>query len=352
MQEIQINIKGAITMNKLLTIMFFMALSIAVMYGMADAISGQCSNCHTMHASQDGGLNDPAGNPMSGPNDLLLIGSGCPGCHTQNGLPSAPQVDKTTNLLAGGSYDTTTIATTDAKRHNVLDLGDSDTIDTPGNGGDSIMILDAPGQLTCAGAKGCHGKHVPGMDSDAGIKGSHHAAAGTTYRFLWIGVTDSPVAVLGEGVSDYEETVSDTSHNVYSAHATQGISSFCNQCHGEFHGETETGGPDSPWTRHPTDVALFTAGGAGWDSTLVDIHANDAPIGLIAIEAGVQTTTNNYYTGGTIDTTDTAVMCLSCHRAHGTVNDDLLRWDYSTILAGGTRDECLSCHYLQSDTPN
>lgn len=350
MREINAKIKGIKKTNKLLMIMFFMALSIGVMYGMADAITGQCSNCHTMHASQDGAAKDPAGNDLvSAPNDLLLIGSGCPGCHTQNGLPSAPQVDKTTNLSAGGSFDTTTIATTNAKRHNVLDLNnDSDTIETPGNNVDSVIVFTGPGELTCAGAKGCHGKHEPGMDSDAGIKGSHHAPAGTTYRFLWIGTSSSPTAVRGVGETDYEVNVSDTLHNVYSAHPTEGISTFCDQCHDEFHGETETGGPDSPWQRHPTDYALFS-GGAGWDSSLVDIHADDAPVGLIDISG--KTTTTNYYTGGAIDTTNTAVICLSCHRAHGTVNNDILRWDYSTIQAGGERNACLSCHYLQSDTP-
>ncbi len=329
-------------MKKLLTIMFFMALSVVAMYGMADAITGQCSNCHTMHDSQDGV-------DGGGPNDLLLKGSGCGGCHTQNGLPSAPQVDLTSNLSAGGSFDTTTIATDDSMRHDVQDLSltESAITSTPGKTGSILTV--APNALTCAGAVGCHGKHVTGMGSDAGIKGSHHAP-NATYRFLWIGTTTSPTAVLGIGDVDYEVTVDDSDHNVYSAHATQSISTFCNQCHNQFHGEPETGGPSSPWIRHPTDIALFS-GPVAWDSAKVNIHANDAPIALIAI--GANTTTTNYYSGGTpgLDETNSAVMCLSCHRAHGTANADLLRWSYATVLAGGAKSKCLSCHYKQSNAP-
>ncbi len=327
-------------MRKLVIVLFFVSLSVFMMYGMADAISGVCSGCHTMHNSQDGTAVDAAG-----PNSLLLKASGCPGCHTGAGVPDAPLVDKTTNLSAGGSFDITTIATDDSMRHDVQDISltESAITTTPGNAGDSVITLN-PNELTCAGAKGCHGKHVTGMDSNAGIRGSHHAP-NATYRFLWIGTTASPTAVLGEGDADFEVTVSNTDHNVYSAHATEGISSFCNQCHGEFHGTlaTETGGTVGPWKRHPTDYKLFV-GGAAWDETQTNLQADEAPIGLVAI--GANTTTSNYYQDGTIDTTNSAVICLSCHRAHGTANADLLRWTISS--AGSSADTgCLSCHYLQ-----
>lgn len=310
------------------------------MYGQADAISGYCGDCHTMHNSQNGTAVDG-----TGANELLLK-STCAGCHT-TGSAIGPQIDKTSGILAGGSFDTSTIATTAAKRHDVQDLSLTEAIGTtPGNSGDSIISLN-PNELTCAGAKGCHGKHVAGMDSDTGISGSHHGAADATYRFLWIGTTASPTAVLGIGDSDREETVSNSDHNVYSAHSTQGISSFCNQCHGEFHGTAadETGGTSNPWKRHPTDYKLFT-GGAAWNAASTNLNADDAPIGLVSIGANV--TTTNYYQDGTIDTDNSAVICLSCHRAHGSSNDDLLRWDYSTMNAGeGGTSGCLSCHYAQ-----
>jgi len=344
MKQIEKNTKEENKLRKILMITLFMALSVVMMYGMADAISGVCSGCHTMHDSQDGAVV-----ASSGPNSLLLLGSGCAGCHTSGGIVTAPLVDKTTNLLAGGTFNVT-VADDDSKRHdlNATDYtghAESAISTTPGNTGATIVV--APNALTCAGAAGCHGKHVAGMDSDAGIRGSHHNPA-ATYRFLWIGTTASPTAVLGIGEGDYEVAVSNTNHNVYSADGTQGISKFCDQCHAAFHGTgaAETGGSASPWKRHPTDYALFT-GGAAWTSASTNLNANDAPIGLITI-GGAVTEATNYYADGTIDETNSAVICLSCHRAHGSANPDLLRWDYSTMSAGGAGTTgCLSCHYLQ-----
>ena len=40
------------------------------------------------------------------------------------------------------------------------------------------------------------------------------------------------------------------------------------------------------------------------------------------------------------------VMCLSCHRAHGTPYRDMLRWDYSACDAGSANASCgcFVCH--------
>jgi len=40
------------------------------------------------------------------------------------------------------------------------------------------------------------------------------------------------------------------------------------------------------------------------------------------------------------------VMCLSCHVAHGSPYDDMLRWDYSGMIAGSGSDTdgCFACH--------
>ncbi len=340
-------LKGVNNMKRLLTIVFFVALSLVAMYGMADAIDGVCSDCHTMHDSQDGGT--VAG---SGPNSLLLKNSSCAGCHTGAGVAGAPLIDKVeASQLAGGTF-LAAVADDDSKRHDVQDLSLTESAitagNTPGNTG-SVIILD-PNDLTCAGSNGCHGKNnVAG--SDAGIKGSHHATS-ATYRFLWIGL-DGTTPVLGTGEPTYEGTSPGNSkHNVYSAHATQGISSFCNKCHDEFHGTAadETApqtGTDGPWKRHPTDYKLFT-GGAGWNAASTTLNYA-YPIGLVDI-TGVATT-DDYYQTGIIDQVNSAVICLSCHRAHASSQPDLLRFDYTntgTQKAGeGGTTGCLSCHYLQ-----
>ena len=39
------------------------------------------------------------------------------------------------------------------------------------------------------------------------------------------------------------------------------------------------------------------------------------------------------------------VMCLSCHSAHATPYADILRWDYSDMVAGGSGSGgCFTCH--------
>ncbi|MDY0351461.1 MAG: cytochrome c3 family protein, partial [Desulfobulbaceae bacterium] len=42
-----------------------------------------------------------------------------------------------------------------------------------------------------------------------------------------------------------------------------------------------------------------------------------------------------------------AVMCLSCHYSHAGPYDDMLRWDYTTMVAGGgttSPSGCFACH--------
>ncbi|MCK4488054.1 MAG: hypothetical protein KAU38_15015, partial [Desulfobacterales bacterium] len=44
------------------------------------------------------------------------------------------------------------------------------------------------------------------------------------------------------------------------------------------------------------------------------------------------------------------VMCLSCHRAHGTPNNDLLRWAYTMDAGSGTDNGgCFICHTTKGD---
>lgn len=44
------------------------------------------------------------------------------------------------------------------------------------------------------------------------------------------------------------------------------------------------------------------------------------------------------------------VMCLSCHRAHGSPYPDMLRFDYNMEAGGGTStDGCFKCHTNKDD---
>ena len=109
------------------------------------------------------------------------------------------------------------------------------------------------GQVTCAGANGCHGTHVALQDDNAGIRGGHHANAtgslttattvGNSYRFL--------IGIHGYEDSDYEYHPTASAHNQYKGVARTGadltdkttISWSCGECHGKFHTEAADVGP-------------------------------------------------------------------------------------------------------------
>ncbi|MDO8282732.1 MAG: cytochrome c3 family protein [Thermodesulfovibrionia bacterium] len=333
-------------MKRLLLAMCLVIVVAFAFYGTANAVGGVCSNCHTMHASQDGS----AGTPNA---TLLKSADECLGCHGGTGSGSgAPLVDKTggTGMPSGGSFNDD-YATSQTMTHNVSDLSvlaystaDQDTTllnDPPGNTMDGTgNALTA--QLKCGGTNGCHGNHTSAGSTDA-VKGMHHATK-VTYKFLKIAADNSGAGtnVAGTSSADYEQgTVDGTNHNIYAAGGTDSISQFCNNCHDDFHGATagETG-TASPWKRHPTDLLLTGA----MASATID-YVNTPFAFVSADRSGMATTTTTNYTAAKGN-----VMCLSCHRAHASNQPDLLRFAYSGLNAnagGGGTTGCLACHVNQ-----
>jgi len=360
----------------------------------ANAAMGECADCHTMHNSQ-GSL------PMrydsgSTPLPQLLRGD-CFGCHAQGagalaietiGVSRIPQVyhDDVVDL-AGGNFGyidgLTGSGASDAKGHNIPGLNgmavDATLAFPPGGiseaGHNDGNVLSSA-QLTCAGDPanegrfGCHGNRW-WAGPPTGITGAHHSnqsgtldpGAGETrpgysYRFL--------VGVKGYEDTDWQYTVSTTDHNEYygltnpiqlscsatHCHGNGGVrppdgtmSQYCATCHGNFHTLTVGAGDDtdgnssgigtgaSPFIRHPTDLALPAGEYAGY--TTYNLTAPVARTG--AVPAG---STDSITNGSD------AVMCLSCHVAHGSDYPDLLRFDYTTmdIGGGGPNDGCFACH--------
>ncbi|MEW6162918.1 MAG: cytochrome c3 family protein [Nitrospirota bacterium] len=363
-------------MRKTIIIGFVVMLSLVLVYGFSDAkVTGVCSNCHTMHLSQGGTTDTFEGVTVAGPINALIKATSatnpCVACHAgaagaTDSATGAPQVDGT-NGLAGGTFNTTT-ADTPAKVHNVSVLRTADstftatTLSPPGftasaplppaglTTGPSTWTIST-NQLTCAGTYGCHGKRDTTNPIKA-IQGAHHgntnidntSTAGTvatSYRFLY--------GIKGAEVAGWQET--DNAHNGYYGTDTQGesyqtISYLCSECHGNFHwhialgGTTEVGGT-SPWLRHPTDIALAASTGGIFTTdygTLGFAYNLETPV---AFESPVTTTT-------TFTTADARVMCLSCHRAHGSAYTDILRFNYADIKAGqAITTGCNRCHQRQ-----
>lgn len=359
--------------------MFILSVLIILLYRDSDAkITGNCANCHTMHNSQNSSVMadyGADGTPWkrTGPYKLLVRGD-CLGCHGMGGAnkiitisgSDIPQVYHTdsTGDLAGGNFAYILGAkgsgASDTKGHNVIDLGNIDDV-----------LTDAPGrfhspmakntELTCAGNNGCHGSRSfnasgSGLNS---LKGAHHQNVDgrcdiadqnhNSYRFL-------------RGVKGFEnngtykwQNYNADNHNEYYgdsipmsgdmcsnchippvmtvAPANKTISGFCATCHGNYHLLAGIGGDiNAPFTRHPTDVVLPASG----EYAAYTTYSPQTPVGRRAVPSSM---------GNTVTPGTDVVTCLSCHAAHGTDYADILKWDYSAMVAGGGgAGGCFTCH--------
>lgn len=320
--------------------MCFFAISTA-------AITGACSNCHTMHNSQHGGYaaRQTAGLslvPDPTPNAALLK-IDCAGCHSastagiwQDPTTRAPVVfnfGDPTNPLAGGNFKY--VVDSDSRGHNVVGITNAD-----GN----FLGKNIPGsttayfQISCAGNSGCHGDRSSSTDI-GGMKGAHHSiisgtldgsSLGKSYRFL------NGVAGAEDANWEYDRVI--IHHNEYkgtTTASTDSISYLCSRCHGKFHtwvgGPTEVG-TQSPWLRHPTDAILKSSGEyAAYTSYTLTAPVSRPDPDSIADHTVVRPGTD-------------IVMCLSCHRAHGSPNYKMIRWDYKNASLSTALSGCNVCH--------
>jgi len=353
------------------------------------AVSGECSNCHTMHNSQDNASMKLDSTPVVGSVSaecvqchatlrFVMLRMDCLGCHAQsingasNIISGSPQIihNAGTDLAAGNFRN---VFFDDANGHNVhgfdsaLIAQDSNLFNVP-PGYDSNFDPSTggyqpgyvTGQVMCAGQNGCHGNRDVVSQIDA-MKGAHHSddtllhyggsytetgqgsTVGTSYRYLY--------KVKGAEDSDWENTSGGTDHNEYrgldyAGRASQTwsdietMSQFCAECHGNFHSTSGLGG--DPWIRHPSDLSLPNQAPYS-DYTVYD---STVPVARISISDG-STQASNTVTPGT----DT-VFCLSCHRAHASPYPDMMRWDYIANCDSGVANVncgCFTCHTDKDD---
>ncbi|MEW6585533.1 MAG: cytochrome c3 family protein [Nitrospirota bacterium] len=372
----------------------FMVIALTT-FALGAITNSPCSDCHTMHNSQNAARMQLDDTPVSGSgagecldchadNRAALLRLDCLGCHAKgiNGSAAVitgwPQIALNTNAahLAGGNYKY--VFADDSLGHNVHGFGSLISMDSnlgntpPGYNANydpsagKYQVGQAAAQVMCAGQNGCHGNRDQ-VSPILAIKGTHHAndsmlkfgsidearhgggsggedyiTAGRSYRFLY--------NVHGGEDGDWEATVGVADHNEYKGAPFGGrgqtqnwshistISDLCAECHGKFHAGGLSGdsgiGSESPWLRHPTDIVLPNVDGYGVYTT----YSNEAPVGRATIPNAASSAVNP-------GTDDAIVICLSCHRAHASGYPDILRWQYpGTIAGGGGSGGCFTCH--------
>jgi predicted CXXCH cytochrome family protein len=343
-------------------------------------VTGLCVNCHTMHNSQNGS------DVSTGPNlNLLINKSGlstdvCVGCHSaalgttwKDAVTGAPivwnQSEPTFNPqqgLAGGNFHWVVI-NGDAYGHNVrgisaqdgtLDVAPGSTFIQAGCGESCHKSLTLPDYDTSGdynnGCEGCHQSVKHHSDHPAGLPAPSQAG---WYRFL-----SSPpghmVNVGGGGVfgiedPDWEFNPTSSTHNIYfggdSSVSTapdffESITAFCAGCHFEFHSPgfprfgVDNGGGGKPWLRHPTDVIIPDSGEFADKKVINTAYDPQVPVGKPDLTS---------FDPSLIEDGD-KVICISCHRAHGSDQPDMLRWDYNSMIVGTGESAagtgCFKCH--------
>jgi hypothetical protein len=336
---------------------FFLGIVLFLYSPAYAAISGQCANCHTMHDSQNGS-NVGADGQFS-----HLLNDSCIGCHTgTNSGGAIPYVLSTTeptygtDTLAGGNFYwvASGLGGNDTKGHNVLGVSSPDTnlAEAPGNpyGCASSCHMSLAVEQTAvsglgSGCEGCHLElkhHAPNA-----APGEVATEANGWFRFLAGHMGGANNGVQGIEDSDWEYTKAAGDHNEYLGNVgdhssstnsltTNTMTAYCCGCHGTFHEQVDSG----LWIRHPSDAVIPNSG----EYASYTAYSTQAPVARNTL-SGISATV----TPGT-----DMVMCLSCHRAHGSPYADMLRWDYNTQIAGGggggsDNTGCFTCHTAKDE---
>jgi hypothetical protein len=296
-----------------------------------DAGVAHCNGCHTIHNSQGGQLVDPDspdGNPWllvdATPSDTCLS------CHaTRLGavfavdpLNPAPQkgagnfiflLEDNLNDGHGGATDP---IHGDAAGHN---------LNAPGHGLAADGTLSAaPGGLFPASQMGCSSCHDPHGTEDFRML----YGAGRIVQEFYSFTAAAPDA---DGLSIFAGTESNANHTAYIG-TTGGMSSWCGNCHGNFHDNDAQLVHPSGSTLGGSIAAAYGLynGTAQWGTG----NPADSYLAAVPFEDPANTTTS---TAG--PSAGSIVMCTTCHRAHGSSAPDSGRWDFSVTLLSEDGDE-------------
>lgn len=253
-----------------------------------------CSDCHTQHNSANGEPMRTDNNPVPAP---LLLRRGTPlelclSCHDGSN-PAAPDVVAPVSYLpepAGGAFPDAGGFPIDPSASYAHHLNTPSPVVPPGGTQPMVLVCTT-----------CHDPH-----------------GNTNYRNLKtdpLKTNQAPATVIAsQGVT---ANGSNPSQVYVSTNITykSGMSAWCGKCHGSA----------DPGIDHPADRPL-------WGAVLANYSAWTA---TTLPRVPVHSPTDN-----TVPSQDDQVMCLSCHKAHGSTNPS------ATIHADGNTlaSTCQECH--------
>jgi hypothetical protein len=365
------------TLRKLILLIPCLVISLILFISITvqATLTGVCSNCHTIHNSQnsssvalsgtgvgwDGSGNLIGGNPEPVPYMNLLV-TDCVGCHSSSTPLTiitasgnrVPIVFNTagppTQMLAGGNF------------YYVFNNGDEFGHNVRGISAMDATLNLAPGsnflQFGCGGSchisltlpdfdnsgdfnNGCEGCHQSVQHHTNHTAGQQAPSAAGWYRFL-----SSPPGHFGVGGGgvfgiedpDWERNATTLIHNTYfggdgffpvGPDFFESISAVCAGCHLNFHDDSS-----SPFLRHPVDVVIPNAGEYGSGKVIDTPYNIDIPVGKPDLAS---------FDPALIENGD-MVICVSCHRAHGSPYYKMMRWDYKSTTLATALSGCNTCH--------
>ena len=320
---------------------------------------GHCDACHSMHNSADNPIGVGRGGVETGftaGNSILTKGSDasstCLNCHKRNGGYGVLSSDGS-NMNAGGDFwwvandyqypgRSEGSFNTDPgmnRGHNIIaaDYGltvvDEDNLTAPGG-------TYAAGLLGCTSCHDAHGQVAGGTKASGApisVSGSYGAedpidgSVHGNYRLLG----DSAYEAGGES-DEYDFSVdapiarSDGSGGALVDYGS-GMSEWCSNCH-DFAGETNmhiAGDTEHLGSGISTNYNSYIATGDWIGGGGNSANAND---GLVPFERGIDdgSLLNEESTVGPDGNSN--VMCLTCHRAHGSAYSNAGRWDFEAEL--------------------
>jgi predicted CXXCH cytochrome family protein len=268
-------------------------------------------------------------------------------------------IDEPTSYLAGGNFWWVKegLGGDDTKGHNIFSgEPDDNLISAPMNAvgceGGGLCHQNLHEEVffgvTRQGCTKCH-MVTSGSGAYGHTTGYHHADDSETVVGTLTGDTDGFFRYLvghmageGHGVCgiedpDWEATPSESVHNEYLGFSGTKTSpgnlsalghtmtGFCCGCHGYKHEAQAV--PDGNWIRHPSGAILCPDGIDGCELASYSTYNPQNPVSRPDLSGGLSD----------IVAPDTdMVMCLSCHRAHGSPYPKKLRWH---TLSG-----CDDCH--------